>query len=166
MTTLAPLTPTDVDALLARADELLSGPGALDERLAALCERLRADVPHYDWVGFYLTDPDRPRELVLGPFAGAPTDHVRIPFGRGICGQAAERRETVVIQDVTQESNYLSCSLAVRSEIVVPLLDPADPERVLGELDIDSHAEAPFTAADRDLCEALAARVARLLAGG
>jgi len=159
------MTTQEAQALLAGADADLDGPGRLEERLAAVCERLRAAVPHYDWVGFYLTDPDRPRELVLGPFAGEPTEHVRIPFGRGICGQAAERRETVVVEDVTQETNYLSCSLAVRSEIVVPILDPADG-RVLGELDIDSHREAPFTAADRTLCEALAARVARLLGAG
>lgn len=151
----------NVPDLLAAVDRALAAATPLPARLQAVCATLRAAVPHYDWVGFYLTDPARPRELVLGPYVGAPTDHVRIPFGRGICGQAAERGETVVVQDVSQETNYLSCSLSVRSEIVVPIV--AADGAVLGELDIDSHALAPFTAADRALCEAVAARVAPLL---
>ena len=125
--------------------------------LMDVCRLLKAEVRHYDWVGFYLTDPASPRELVLGPFDGAPTEHTRIPFGVGICGQAAERETTVVIPDVRKETNYLSCSPTVRSEIVVPLMRDG---KVLGELDIDSHAVAPFTPEDRKflerVCEALA----------
>jgi GAF domain-containing protein len=79
---------------------------------------------------------------------GAPTDHTRIPFGQGICGQAAERKETFVVQDVSMEDNYLSCSVDVRSEIVLPIMDGGE---VLGELDIDSHAVSPFTEQDGQL---------------
>jgi len=75
---------------------------------------------------------------------------VRIPFGRGICGQAAERKETFVVQDVSKETNYLSCSPEVKSEIVVPIMKDG---RVLGELDIDSHSLAPFTDEDREFLE-------------
>lgn len=155
----------DIPPVLTAVDAHLALPAPLPDRLLAVCRELAAAVPHYDWVGFYLTDPRDPRALVLGPYVGAPTDHVRIPFGRGICGQAAERGETFVVQDVSRETNYLSCSLSVRSEIVVPVLDP-QTGRVLGELDIDSHALAPFTDEDRALCEAVAARAARLLASG
>ena len=123
-----------------------------DAALREICALLHDGVPHYDWVGFYLVDPQKPRELVLGPFVGEPTVHVRIPFGRGVCGQAAERRETVVVQDVTQEANYLSCSVNVKSEIVLPLMRG---ETVLGELDIDSHAPRAFTDADRKLLTAV-----------
>lgn len=127
--------------------------------LQAICQLLHDQVPHYQWVGFYLTDPDQTRELVLGPFVGAPTEHVRIPFGRGICGQAAEQERTFIVQDVLAETNYLSCSPEVRSEIVVPLFKDG---QVIGELDIDSHRLAPFTDADRTFLEQVCALAATL----
>ncbi len=130
-----------------------------DAALVAVCRLLAARQPGYDWVGFYLVDPARPRELVLGPFVGEPTEHTRIPFGRGICGQVAEREETMVVEDVTAEANYLACSLTVRSEIVVPILAAG---RFVGQLDIDSHTPARFAPADRALCEAICARLAPL----
>ena len=145
------------DSLLPRIEALSASGRPLSDILLEVCRLLKAEVHHYDWVGFYLTDPASPRELVLGPFDGAPTEHTRIPFGVGICGQAAEREETFVIQDVRKETNYLSCSPTVRSEIVVPLIKEG---KVLGELDIDSHAVAPFTPEDRKflerVCEVLA----------
>ncbi len=91
---------------------------------------------------------------------GAPTDHTRIPFGKGICGQAAATENTFIVQDVTLETNYLSCSPDVRSEIVVPILKDGV---VVGELDIDSHALAPFTDQDQAFLDAVCAQVAPLL---
>ncbi len=135
--------------LIARADEILSGPGAKDAKLSAICSLLRKQVAHYDWVGFYLMDSTG-KELLLGPFDGEPTEHVRIPVGRGICGQAAASRSTFVVQDVSKESNYLSCSLSVKSEIVVPVLHG---RKVTGELDIDSHSKSAFTPEDREFLE-------------
>ncbi len=123
------------------------------EALRETCDLLEREVAHYDWVGFYLADPAEPM-LVLGPYRGDATDHVRIPFGTGICGQAAERRETFLVQDVSAESNYLSCSVRVRSEIVVPVLGSRG--EVLGEIDIDSHRVSPFTDADRLFLEEVA----------
>jgi GAF domain-containing protein len=120
---------------------------------------LEAEVPHYDWVGFYLVDPAAPRELVLGPYVGAPTEHTRIPFGQGICGQAADTETTFIVQDVSQETNYLSCSPDVQSEIVLPIMKA---DKVIGELDIDSHALAPFTDVDRALLERICDQVATL----
>lgn len=130
-----------------------------DAKAQAICDLLRDRVSHYDWVGFYLVDPNSPRELVLGPFAGAPTDHIRIPFGKGICGQAAEREETFVIQDVSKEDNYLSCSVHVKSEIVLPIFKEG---KITGELDIDSHQLTPFTEADQAFLEKVCDRVAEL----
>ena len=150
------MTPSFED-LLDRIASIAAAPGSREERLTDVCRLLRREVPHYDWVGFYLVDPASPRELVLGPFDGAPTDHTRIAFGQGICGQAAEREDTFVIQDVSQEANYLSCSVHVKSEIVVPVFRNG---KVAGEIDIDSHALAPFTARDREFLE----RAARVLA--
>jgi len=131
-----------------------------DEILERICTVLKDEVPHYDWVGFYLVDPEAERELVLGPYVGAPTEHTRIPFGKGICGQAAATESTFIVQDVTQETNYLSCSPDVRSEIVGPILKE---NLIVGELDIDSHALAPFTDQDQAFLDAVCAQVAPLL---
>jgi GAF domain-containing protein len=146
------------DDLLAAVDEIVAETDDRDGALQAICDLLRASVAHYDWVGFYLAD-NQARALVLGPFAGAPTGHVRIAFGQGICGQAAERRETFIVQDVSREANYLACSPEVRSEIVLPVVSDG---RLVAELDIDSHALAPFTDADRAFLADVAAAVAEL----
>jgi GAF domain-containing protein len=148
--------------LLADIECAIAAAADRDAALAAVCRLLAARQPGYDWVGFYLVDPASPRELVLGPFVGEPTEHTRIPFGRGICGQMAEREETMVVEDVTAEANYLACSLTVRSEIVVPILAGG---RFVGQLDIDSHAPARFGPADRALCEAICAQLAPRFAG-
>lgn len=113
--------------------------------LQTVCEILVTDVPHYDWVGFYLVEPDSSRELALGPFEGAKTEHLRIAFGEGICGQAAEKEEIFVVPDVSRETNYLSCSPEVRSEIVIPIFKAG---KLWGELDIDSHQVAAFSKKD------------------
>jgi len=144
----------------ARAIELIAGSGPNAEKLLAVCDMLNSLIPYYDWVGFYFVDREKPDELVLGPFVGAPTEHVRIRFGKGICGQAAEKEETIVIQDVSQENNYLACSIDVRSEIVVPIFKDGT---VMGELDIDSHDLAPFDREDRELLEAIAEQVGKHL---
>ncbi len=93
-----------------------------NKKIFDICQLLKNNVPHYDWVGFYLVHPLRKRELVLGPFIGEPTRHVRIPFGRGVCGKAAEIREIYTVDDVLKEPSYLSCSAMVKSETVVPIL--------------------------------------------
>ncbi len=151
----------DFTVLLNKISEVVaaSGPGR-DEKLYAICALLEKHVAHYDWVGFYLVDSSRERELVLGPFVGAPTEHTRIAFGQGICGQAADTEMTFVIQDVSQETNYLSCSPHVKSEIVVPIFKDGV---VVGEIDIDSHALAPFTKADNAFLEQVAHLVAGLI---
>jgi len=132
------------DELLLRIRAII-GNTSRETALKRVCAILHENIPRYDWVGFYLVDPANSRELVLGPFVGAPTEHVRIPFGKGVCGQAAEKRATIVVQDVTHEANYLSCGINVKSEIVLPLMKGT---LLLGELDIDSHTTAAFTDAD------------------
>jgi len=146
--------------LLARIKELAKSPVPVSEKLLGICDMLREMVPHYDWVGFYLVDGENKRELVLGPFAGEPTEHTRIPFGKGICGQAAERGETFVVQNVSGQTNYLSCSIDVKSEIVLPMFRSGE---LIGELDIDSHQIAPFTDEDKAFLEKVATEAACLL---
>ena len=120
---------------------------ALMAETAALLQRER---PHYNWVGVYLLEGN---ELVLGPFVGKPTPHTRIPLNKGICGAAASSGKTVIVDDVNADPRYLACSLATRSEIVVPIVRAG---RVLGEIDIDSDTPAAFTEEDRRLLEAVA----------
>jgi len=131
-----------------------------DEVLGQVCRILKEKVPHYDWVGFYLTDPNVERQLLLGPYSGAPTEHVRIGFGQGICGQAAETKKTFIVQDVSAETNYLACSPDVQSEIVLPLLHQGE---VMGELDIDSHTTGAFSEEDRAFLLKVCYAVSRLL---
>jgi AhpD family alkylhydroperoxidase len=107
----------------------------------------------FDWVGFYWLDPEKKDELVLGSFSGAPTEHVRIPVGKGICGMAAQDRNTFVVQDVRLESNYLSCNQKVRSEIVIPIFKD---NIIIGELDIDSHTLSPFSEDHKAFLERIA----------
>ena len=144
------------EAVLQKADDILNSSSSLNEKLQRICTLLNSDVPYYNWVGFYLVDPQHPRELVLGPYVGEATDHTRIPFGKGICGQAAETEKTFVIQDVSQEDNYLACSLTVKSEIVVPLFKEG---KIYGELDIDSHVLSPFTDEDQTFLEILCEKI-------
>lgn len=117
-----------------------------EDLLLRICELLKQEVYHYDWVGFYILDQER-NELVLGPFVGKPTQHTHIAVGKGICGQVAESGQTMVVQDVTQVENYISCGLDVQSEIVVPVMKDG---KFVAELDIDSHSPAPFTPADSE----------------
>ncbi|MFX0096530.1 MAG: GAF domain-containing protein [Candidatus Hodarchaeota archaeon] len=142
--------------LIREALDIINDETSQNEKLKRICILLKDNVPYYDWVGFYLVDKERERELVLGPFEGEPTEHLRIPFGRGICGQAAEMEKTFLVQDVTKESNYLSCSPKVKSEIVVPI---SKSGKIVGEIDIDSHSLSPFTKEDQDFLEKLSGLV-------
>ncbi|MCD4796752.1 MAG: GAF domain-containing protein, partial [Candidatus Cloacimonetes bacterium] len=117
--------------------------------LQLICEYLRDNVNYYDWVGFYFSNKKK-NILTLGPFAGKSTEHVQIPVGKGICSQVAQKKETMIVQDIKKEENYLSCSIDVRSEIVVPILKDGN---FIGELDIDSHSKSPFTTDDREFLE-------------
>jgi GAF domain-containing protein len=131
---------------------ILDSDANTDEKFMSICKLLRSTVEYYDWVGFYFVNPNVKDELFLGPYDGDETEHVRIAIGEGICGQAAEREQTFVVQDVSKETNYLSCSPKVRSEIVVPIFKKGE---VVGELDIDSHSLSPFTEEDRTFLEAV-----------
>ena len=105
------------------------------------------------WTGFYLVQD---KQLVLGPFQG-PVACTRIPFGKGVCGTAWQRRETVIVPDVEEFPGHIACSSASRSEIVVPLFRNGE---VAGVLDIDSRELATFDNEDAAGLEAIAAHLA------
>jgi L-methionine (R)-S-oxide reductase len=119
--------------------------------LQDFCVNTIADrLSSYNWVGFYMLDPSDENILVLGPFHGAPTEHVRIPVSEGICGAAVAQGETVIVDDVSADPRYLACSLETKSEIVVPIQANG---KIVGEIDIDSHALNAFGADDRSFLE-------------
>jgi GAF domain-containing protein len=115
-----------------------------------IVEAIAQRLPHCNWTGFYMRDPMQPQTLVLGPFVGDPTPHIRIPITEGICGAAVASGETVIVDDVTADPRYLSCSIKTKSEIVVPIYAHG---RVIGEIDIDSHTPAAFNHIDRAFLE-------------
>ena len=103
-------------------------------RLQEICDYLRDSVSYYDWVGFYFRNGEK-EELILGPYAGTPTEHTIIPFGKGICGQVAVSNQNFVVPDVSAQDNYIACSISVKSEIVIPLFKNGVN---IGQIDIDS----------------------------
>lgn len=138
------------EAILNKVESIVSTDQKRDDKLRAICKLLDDKIDVFDWTGFYLTSPEEDKMLILGPYVGESTDHIRIPFGKGICGQAAETLDTFVVQDVSQADNYLACSLDVKSEIVVPIMKNGI---FLGELDIDSHTKDAITPELKNLCE-------------
>ena len=128
---------------------------ARDVLLDQMTATLKENFPHYTGVYIYLLEGEM---LVLNTFRGRPTEHSHIPLGAGICGRAARIKQTVTVDDVTQDSAYIACSLETRSEIVVPIMLGA---RVFGEIDIDSDVPAAFKASDREFLERVADLVAQ-----
>ena len=131
----------NTEYILTSVDVLLRTEKSTDNLLMKICELLQKEVYHYDWVGFYILE-SKSQMLILGPSVGKPTEHTHIPVGKGVCGQVAANKQTMIVQDVSQMENYIACSLDVQSEIVVPILK--DNEFV-AEIDIDSHSPAPFS---------------------
>tara|TARA_R110000796_G_scaffold64456_1_gene149374 strand:- start:38422 stop:38874 length:453 start_codon:yes stop_codon:yes gene_type:complete len=129
------------------------------EKMQAICELLKENVPHYDWVGFYFRNGDK-EELKLGPYAGEPTDHTIIPFGKGICGQVAVSNQNFVVPDVKAQDNYIACSITVKAEIVIPLfLNGVN----IGQIDIDSKTPDPFSEEDERFLEFVNQEVSKIL---
>ena len=147
------------DDLKPKITALVKESIAKEDTLLKICILLKSEVSYYDWVGFYFKNGDN-KELKLGPYAGAPTDHTIIPFGKGICGQVAVSNQNFVVPDVKAQDNYIACSISVKSEIVVPIF--VDGENI-GQIDIDSNTLNPFTKNDEDFLEFVCAKVATLL---
>ncbi|WP_456868232.1 GAF domain-containing protein [Galbibacter sp. BG1] len=132
---------------------------SVDDRLTGICELLQENVPYYDWVGFYFRNGNK-EELKLRSFAGEPTDHTIIPFGKGICGQVAVSNSNFVVPDVKAQNNYIACSIFVKAEIVIPLFVNGEN---IGQIDIDSHTADPFSKDDEEFLEFVNSQVASIL---
>jgi len=132
---------------------------SVEDRLTQICELLKENVSYYTWVGFYFKNGDK-EELKLSSYAGEPTDHTIIPFGKGICGQVAVSNQNFVVPDVKAQDNYIACSIHVKAEIVVPLFLNGEN---IGQIDIDSDTPDPFTAEDEAFLEFVNEKVADIL---
>jgi GAF domain-containing protein len=124
-----------------RLDQLAASGASFDAILSGAVEYLHHAHPSFHWTGIYELFPDN--VLRLGPFVGAPTDHVFISVGRGVCGSAVAERRDKNVPDVSKEPNYLACSSSTRSELVV-LIRKGD--EIFAQIDIDSHEIDAFDA--------------------
>ena len=147
------------ETLKPKIQEILNQKRATrDEKLLEICSFLKETVVYYDWVGFYFRNGEK-EELLLGPYAGTPTDHTVIPFGKGICGQVAVSNKNFIVPDVKAQDNYIACSLTVKSEIVIPLFVNGEN---IGQIDIDSHVLNPFNKEDEKFLEFVNQEIAKL----
>ena len=128
----------------------LESAASKDEALKSVVRILKCERDHYNWVGVYLLEEN---SLVLHNYIGKPTEHTRIPVGKGVCGTAVALGKNQLVGDVTRLENYLSCSVETRAEIVVLIRRGSE---ILGQIDIDSDVEDAFTADDESLLECVA----------
>jgi len=124
---------------------VLDGEPYLTARMATVASMLADAFDHYFWTGFYVVDPGKPDELVVGPYQGT-LGCLRIAFGRGVCGTAAAERRTVIVPDVEAFPGHIACDSRSRSEIVVPVVDAAGA--LIAVFDVDSTELAAFDAED------------------
>lgn len=135
---------------------VLDGEPNRTARLATIACLLSQAFGDFYWTGFYLVDPDKAEELVVGPYQGT-LGCLRIAFGRGVCGTAASERRTQIVADVHAFPGHIACDAATESEIVVPVFDG---ETLMGVLDIDSTRQAAFDQSDADALERIVAMIA------
>ena len=146
--TLLPADKADRYAVVAEeVAAVLEGETNPTARMATVVSMLANSFDHYFWTGFYLVDPDKPDELVVGPYQGT-LGCLRIAFGRGVCGTAAATRQTQVVDDVEAFPGHIACDSRSRSEIVVPVIDAGG--RLIGVFDVDSEQPAAFDQSDRE----------------
>jgi GAF domain-containing protein len=137
---------------------VLEGEPNLTARMATVTSMLANSFDHYFWTGFYVVDPAKAGELVVGPYQGS-LGCLRIAFGRGVCGTAAATRQTQLVEDVHAFPGHIACDSRSASEIVVPVLD-ADG-RLIAVFDVDSDRPAAFDAVDQHWLEQILAATFR-----
>jgi len=149
----------DLNRLKNKVDSILGSTNTTNEKLKSICDVLESEISYYDWVGFYFKNGDKD-ELKLGQYTGEETEHTIIPFGKGICGQVAVSNQNFVVQDVSNQENYISCGWKVKSEIVIPIF--VNKENI-GQIDIDSHTANVFTDKDEQLLEYICKKIGSIL---
>jgi GAF domain-containing protein len=140
------------------ADEIaavLEGEPNRVARMATVASMLASSFAHFFWTGFYVVDPAKGEEMVVGPYQGT-LGCLRIAFGRGVCGTAAAERRTVIVPDVEAFPGHIACDSRSRSEIVVPVFDPDGA--LIAVFDVDATEPAAFDARDQAGLETILTR--------
>lgn len=148
----------NIEQLQQEIDTIIISNNSKEDKLQTICNYLEKEISYYDWVGFYFKNGNK-NELKLAQYTGEETEHVIIPFGKGICGQVAISNENFVVQDVSEQDNYISCGWKVKSEIVIPIF--VNKENI-GQIDIDSHTANIFSEKDERLLEYICDKVANI----
>ncbi|MEM9572629.1 MAG: GAF domain-containing protein [Pseudomonadota bacterium] len=139
--------------LRAEIESVVAGESYVPARYAsAACLLSQAFSPRFFWTGFYVVDPNKSNELVVGPYQGT-LGCLRIPFGKGVCGTCAETRQTQLVPDVHVFPGHIACDSRTNSEIVVPVFEASG--RLAAVLDIDSEQRDAFDETDRLGLEAI-----------
>ncbi|MCR9269150.1 MAG: GAF domain-containing protein [Hyphomonadaceae bacterium] len=139
--------------LKAEIDSVVAGETYVPARYAsAACLLSQAFAPRFFWTGFYVVDPLKPDELVVGPYQGT-LGCLRIPFGKGVCGASAATRETILVPDVHAFPGHIACDSRTNSEIVVPVFDANGA--LAAVLDVDSELPDAFDEVDQSGLEAI-----------
>lgn len=137
----------------AEIDAVVAGETYVPARYAsAACLLSQAFSPRFFWTGFYVVDPLKPGELVVGPYQGT-LGCLRIPFGKGVCGTCAEQRQSIMVPDVHAFAGHIACDSRTNSEIVVPVFDAKG--QLAAVLDVDSEQPDAFDETDRLGLEAI-----------
>jgi L-methionine (R)-S-oxide reductase len=151
-----PSTRPDYGLLVRQVASVLEGERDLTANAAQFSALVYDTLADLNWAGFYLTVPSKSgdgSDLLVGPFQGKPAC-ARIPFGRGVCGATAVRRETIVVPDVHAFPGHIACDSASNSEIVIPLVKNG---KLVGVFDIDSPLLNRFSDEDKAGLEAMVA---------
>ena len=139
--------------LKSEIDSVVAGETYVPARYAsAACLLSQAFSPRFFWTGFYVVDPLKPEELVVGPYQGT-LGCLRIPFGKGVCGACADRKESIIVPDVHAFPGHIACDSRTNSEIVVPVFN-ADGS-LAAVLDVDSEQPDAFDEVDQLGLEAI-----------
>jgi len=125
---------------------VIEGETSVTARYATAACLLNEAFDYFFWTGFYIVDPLKPEELVVGPYQGT-LGCLRIAFGKGVCGTCAAREETVIVDDVHAFPGHISCDNRSNSEIVVPVFD--NEGKLAAVLDVDSTQIASFDEVDK-----------------
>ncbi|MEZ5895972.1 MAG: GAF domain-containing protein [Parvularculaceae bacterium] len=131
---------------------VIDGETNLTARMATVSNILHHAFDHYYWTGFYLVDPQKGDELVIGPYQGT-LGCLRIPFGKGVCGATARTRQTQIVKDVHEFTGHIACDARSESEIVAPVFDKSGA--LIAVFDVDSDRKAMFDEDDRAGLEAI-----------
>lgn len=136
------------ESILPQIDSLLNADEPLISNLSNVTAALKEAFEKISWVGFYFYNDNK---LFLGPFQGKVAC-TTINVGEGVCGTSAEKRQTIIVEDVDKFPGHIACDSGSKSEIVVPLIVNG---KVIGVLDLDSYQYSAFNETDKQYLEEL-----------